>query len=96
MLPSALSITGQNSSRIANVVIGPTRPFDQNTFMSPPAAGTHPRRGMCFRPYVFVYFEFSETGLPPHGAGLRSRVQATLELPAHDFRMLAALIDLSS
>ena len=31
-LPSALSISGQNSSMIANVVIEPTRPFDQNTF----------------------------------------------------------------
>ena len=31
-----MSITGQNSSRNANVVIEPTRPFDQNTRMSPP------------------------------------------------------------
>src|SRR3954451_22859972 len=31
-----LSMTGQNSSTIASVVIEPTRPFDQNTFMSPP------------------------------------------------------------
>src|SRR5580693_6036057 len=36
MWPNALSMTGQNSSGIANVVIEPTRPFDQNTFMSPP------------------------------------------------------------
>ena len=35
-LPNALSITGQNSSTIASVVIEPTRPFDQNTFMVPP------------------------------------------------------------
>jgi hypothetical protein len=35
-LPNALSMTGQNSSTIASVVIEPTRPFDQNTFMSPP------------------------------------------------------------
>src|SRR6185295_3154680 len=33
---NALSMTGQNSSTIASVVIEPTRPFDQNTFMSPP------------------------------------------------------------
>ena len=37
MLPNALSITGQNSSTIASVVIVPTSPLDQNTFMSPPA-----------------------------------------------------------
>jgi hypothetical protein len=36
--PSALSITGQNTSRIAKVVIEPTRPFDQNTVMSPAGA----------------------------------------------------------
>src|SRR5205823_10779431 len=35
-LPSTLSMTGQNSSTIASVVIEPTRPLDQNTFMSPP------------------------------------------------------------
>src|SRR5258705_12207411 len=35
-LPNALSISGQNSSTMASVVIEPTRPFDQNTFMSPP------------------------------------------------------------
>ena len=34
--PNTLSMTGQNSSTIASVVIDPTRPFDQNTFMSPP------------------------------------------------------------
>jgi hypothetical protein len=27
---------GQNNNLIASVVIEPTRPFDQNTFMSPP------------------------------------------------------------
>src|SRR5215510_12975296 len=32
----ARSISGQNSRMIASVVIEPTRPFDQNTFMSPP------------------------------------------------------------
>ena len=35
-LPNAQSMTGQNSSTIASVVIEPTRPLDQNTFMSPP------------------------------------------------------------
>jgi hypothetical protein len=29
-------MTGQNSRTIAKVVIEPTRPFDPNTFMSPP------------------------------------------------------------
>src|SRR5258708_27086509 len=42
-LPTALSITGQNNSTIANVVIEPTRPFDQNTFMSPPEPTTASR-----------------------------------------------------
>jgi len=37
MPTKALSITGQNRRTIASVVIEPTRPFDQNTFMSPPA-----------------------------------------------------------
>ena len=36
-LPNTRSITGQNSSTIASVVIEPTRPFDQNTLRSPPA-----------------------------------------------------------
>ena len=35
-LPKALSITGQNRRTIASVVIEPTRPFDQKTFISPP------------------------------------------------------------
>jgi hypothetical protein len=35
-LPNALSITGQNSSKIVGVVIERARPIDQNNFVSPP------------------------------------------------------------
>src|SRR5258705_2099841 len=48
-LPNALSITGQNNSTIASVVIEPTRPFDQNTFMSPPEPIID-RRNACSAP----------------------------------------------
>jgi hypothetical protein len=34
--PNALSTTGKNNRTMARVVIEPTRPFDQNTVMSPP------------------------------------------------------------